>query len=274
MSGIKIGTARILTGIGYVLLAAAAVYFGGYAALAICFVIASFVLFDAVEALRKAGIRPLRITAYITAVAALPMYLIKGLGGVFCIFAISVIITLCIAVFSKQRTFRDIVFTLFLYMYPILPSLMFVFITAYRIQENNRIFLMMMFLLPSACDVFALLFGMAWGKRKLCPAISPQKTVAGCIGSFVGGTLAGLVSGMIINAFFTDIIPLYHYVLLGFASGFFSQVGDLSASMLKRFCGIKDFGKYLPGHGGMLDRFDSAIVVAVWIFFYMEIILG
>ena len=105
MSGIKIGTARILTGIGYVLLAAAAVYFGGYTALAICFVIASFVLFDAVEALRKAGIRPLRITAYLTAVAALPMYLIKGLGGVFCIFAISVIITLCIAVFSKQRTF-------------------------------------------------------------------------------------------------------------------------------------------------------------------------
>ncbi len=202
------------------------------------------------------------------------MYLIKGLGGVFCIFAISVIITLCIAVFSKQRTFRDIVFTLFLYMYPILPSLMFVFIPAYRVQENNRIFLMMMFLLPSACDVFALLFGMAWGKRKLCPAISPKKTVAGCIGSFVGGTLAGLASGIIINACFTDIIPLYHYVLLGFASGFFSQVGDLSASMLKRFCGIKDFGKYLPGHGGMLDRFDSAIVVAVWIFFYMEIILG
>ena len=151
---------------------------------------------------------------------------------------------------------------------------MFVFIPAYRVQENNRIFLLMMFLLPSACDVFALLFGMAWGKRKLCPAISPKKTVAGCIGSFVGGTLAGLASGIIINACFTDIIPLYHYVLLGFASGFFSQVGDLSASMLKRFCGIKDFGKYLPGHGGMLDRFDSAIVVAVWIFFYMEIILG
>lgn len=273
MAGIKISAARIITAIVYVLIAAAVVYMGGYGAVAVCFVIASFVLFDAVEALRKAGIKPLRITAYVSAAFAVPAYIFLGLSGVFCVFALGVIVTLCVAVFSRKRNFTDIVFTLFLYMYPILPSLMFVFIPAHASQEYNRIFILMMFLLPSACDVFALLAGMAWGKRKLCPAISPKKTVAGCMGAFVGGTLAGLVAGLIIGAFFTDAIPLYHYVLLGFASGFFSQVGDLSASMLKRFCGIKDFGKYLPGHGGMLDRFDSSIVVAVWIFFYMEIIL-
>ena len=133
--------------------------------------------------------------------------------------------------------------------------------------------LLLIFLLPSACDVFALVFGMAFGKRQLCAHISPKKTIAGSLGAFVGGLLAGLVSGLVITNFFTIKIPVYQYVLLGFVSGFFSQVGDLSASLLKRLCGVKDFGNYLPGHGGMLDRFDSSIVVAVWIFFYMEIIL-
>lgn len=77
--------------------------------------------------------------------------------------------------------------------------------------------------------------------------------------------------GFVVNKFFWQGIPLEHYVVIGFASGFFSQVGDLSASMLKRFCGIKDFGKYLPGHGGALDRLDSIIVNAVLIFIYSRI---
>lgn len=273
MSSINIGTARTLTAILYVLIAAVTVYFGGVIATCICTLIIGFVVLDAVQALRKAQIKPLRTTIYLAAALAIPAYIFIGLSGVFCVFALGVIITLCVAVFSKRRNYIDIVFTLFLFMYPLLPALMFVFIPANPKQQYNQIFLLMMFLLPSACDVFALLFGMAFGKKKLCPRISPKKTVAGGIGAFVGGTLAGVVAGLVICTWFTDTIPLYHYILLGFASGFFSQVGDLSASMLKRHCGIKDFGNYLPGHGGMLDRFDSSIVVAVWIYFYMEIVL-
>lgn len=274
MAGIKISGARLFTAAIYILVAAATVYFGGYVAAAICCILGGFMLRDAVEALRKAGINPFRITVYITAAASVVSYVFLGLGGVLCVFALGVIITLCAAVFSKNRSFSDVVFTLFLLMYPLLPILMFIFVTLGENIEMGRIFILLMFLLPSACDVFALFGGMAFGKKQLCPHISPKKTIAGSISSFVGGMLAGLVAGLIINHFFTDVIPLYHYVLLGFVSGFFSQVGDLSASLLKRFCNLKDFGQYLPGHGGMLDRFDSAIVVSVWIFFYMEVILN
>ncbi len=273
MAGVKISPARMFTAAMYVLVAAAVIFFGGYVATVVCAVIAAFILYDAVEALRKANIKPFRITVYLSALLALIAYIFIGLSGVFCVFALAVIITLCAAVFSHKRTFNDVVFTLFLLMYPVIPILMFLFVTLCDNAEAQRIFLLLLFLMPAACDVFALVAGMAFGKRKLCPHISPKKTVAGCIGAFVGSMLAGLVSGIIITNCFTDVIPLYHYVLLGFVAGFFSQVGDLSASLLKRFCGIKDFGTYLPGHGGMLDRFDSSIVVAVWIFFYMEIIL-
>ena len=273
MSGIKISPARFFTAAIYVLVAAAVVILGGYVATAICSIIAVFMLYDAVEALKKANIKPFKITVYLSALLALAAYIFIGLSGAFCVFALAVIITLCAAVFSKKRTFTDVVFTLFLLMYPVIPILLFVFVTLCDNGETQRVFLLLLFLLPSACDVFALLAGMAFGKKKLCPHISPKKTVAGGIGAFIGGMLAGLVAGIIITNYFTQVIPLQDYVLLGFVSGFFSQVGDLSASLLKRFCGIKDFGQYLPGHGGMLDRFDSSIVVAVWIFFYMEIIL-
>lgn len=63
-------------------------------------------------------------------------------------------------------------------------------------------------------------------------------------------------------------------MIIGFASGFFSQVGDLSASLLKRFCGVKDYGSYLPGHGGLLDRMDSIVVTAVLMFLYTGVILS
>ena len=83
-----------------------------------------------------------------------------------------------------------------------------------------------------------------------------------------------MITGFVVTRCITDVIPFYHYLIIGFASGFFSQVGDLSASLLKRFCGVKDYGSYLPGHGGLLDRMDSIVVTAVLMFLYTGVILS
>ena len=106
-------------------------------------------------------------------------------------------------------------------------------------------------------DTFAYFSGMFFGKKKLCPDISPKKTVAGAIGGTLFGTLAGVAVFVIAG---TDN-PILGLCALPFS--LVSQLGDLAASVIKRRFGVKDYGKIFPGHGGVLDRFDSIIPVSI-----------
>ncbi len=105
-------------------------------------------------------------------------------------------------------------------------------------------------------DTFAYFSGMLFGKKKLCPEISPKKTIAGAVGGTLFGTLGGVVVFLIVGRnpiFALSALPL----------SIVSQLGDLAASVIKRRFGIKDYGKIFPGHGGVLDRFDSIIPVSI-----------
>lgn len=105
-------------------------------------------------------------------------------------------------------------------------------------------------------DTFAYFTGMAFGKKKLCPEISPKKTVAGALGGTLFGTLAGVITMWL--AFGQPLLGL-----IGLPLSVISQLGDLAASVIKRRFGVKDYGKIFPGHGGVLDRFDSIIPTAI-----------
>lgn len=120
-------------------------------------------------------------------------------------------------------------------------------------------------------DTFAYFSGMLLGKKKLCPEISPKKTVAGAIGGTLFGTVGGIVVFLV-----TGRNPVY--ALYALPLSVISQLGDLAASVIKRRFGVKDYGKIFPGHGGVLDRFDSIIPVSImtaivflgyWIFTWM-----
>lgn len=113
-------------------------------------------------------------------------------------------------------------------------------------------------------DIFAFFTGKAFGKRKLCPTISPKKTVAGAIGGVLGSIiLCGVFSWIFMpTEFWTCII-------IGAAGGVFAQFGDLAASVMKRKIGIKDWGTLIPGHGGILDRLDSILFVAPLVYYIL-----
>ncbi|MEG2454691.1 MAG: phosphatidate cytidylyltransferase [Oscillospiraceae bacterium] len=111
-------------------------------------------------------------------------------------------------------------------------------------------------------DAFALFAGMLFGKHKLAPELSPKKTVEGAVGGFVGAVVCTVLYGVIMQFGFHLQVNYFILALYGALGSAISQLGDLSFSYIKRQYQIKDFGNILPGHGGILDRFDSVILCA------------
>ena len=130
-----------------------------------------------------------------------------------------------------------------------------------------RLFVWMAFAVSVGSDGFALFFGRAFGKHKLIPKVSPNKTVEGAAGGLVGGVFAALVMYGF-SVCMGDNLPIWLFLGLGLAGSVVTQVGDIVASYIKRICGVKDFGKIFPGHGGLLDRMDGIMYncVALCIF--------
>ena len=116
-------------------------------------------------------------------------------------------------------------------------------------------------------DTSAMWVGSAIGKHKLAPAVSPNKTVEG----FLGGILGSLAIGALMVFWKFSDIPWYHVLIIALGCSVFGQLGDLTESMWKRSIGIKDSSAIIPGHGGVLDRFDSLLFAAPFMLFYMLI---
>jgi phosphatidate cytidylyltransferase len=129
-------------------------------------------------------------------------------------------------------------------------------------MENGRYFIMLPFVVGFLSDVGGYFVGVTLGKHKLCPVISPKKTVEGLIGGVVLAVLGMIVYGLILQFGFKMEVNYFYVLIYGLAGSLAGVFGDLSFSVIKRQTGIKDFGHLIPGHGGILDRFDSIIVVA------------
>ena len=112
-------------------------------------------------------------------------------------------------------------------------------------------------------DTGAYFAGTFFGKHKLCPNISPKKTVEGLLGGIAADALLFMLIGYIVSLYNDNAHPNYLILaVLGIACSVLSVIGDLFASLIKRHCEVKDFGKIMPGHGGAFDRFDSVVFVA------------
>ena len=120
----------------------------------------------------------------------------------------------------------------------------------------------------TSCDTCAYLAGVTMGKHKMAPILSPKKSIEGAIGGVIGAALIGAIYGAAVGSHVDAVsnAPLYFAILCACA-GLISMVGDLVASAIKRNYEIKDYGKLIPGHGGVLDRFDSVIFTAPIIYY-------
>ncbi len=119
-------------------------------------------------------------------------------------------------------------------------------------------------------DVFAYLIGKTFGKHKFTE-VSPKKSIEGCVAGIIGAIVFVLVYTYVLNTYMNFNISYLYITVVAIFLSIIGQIGDLSASTIKRYAGIKDFSNLIPGHGGMLDRLDSVIFVAPFAFFFLTI---
>ena len=135
-----------------------------------------------------------------------------------------------------------------------------------RVMENGVFFIAAPFVMAFMTDTGAYLIGCSIGKHKLMPKVSPKKSVEGA----VGGIFVAVVGAMLLNTF-VEILPVGYMAFIAVVISIGGQLGDLCESAVKRWAGVKDSGNLIPGHGGMLDRFDSMLFAAPLLLFFISI---
>lgn len=131
------------------------------------------------------------------------------------------------------------------------------------LEELNQPYLLLIpFIICWGTDTFAYFTGKFFGRKKLFPRVSPKKTIEGALGGIIGSVL---INYIFVYFFIKDILLII--IIISLFGSVLSQIGDLIASKIKRICGIKDFGNILPGHGGIIDRFDSALITIPFVYY-------
>lgn len=183
------------------------------------------------------------------------------------VFVYVVIMFLIMLVYNKTLKVTDIALSLFMMVYIVYTMAHIVFV---RNLPNGAFNIFLIFVGAFGTDTFAYFVGVTLGKHKLCPVISPKKTIEGAVGGVLGAVLCYFVLGLIMQNFFNVQVQYAYLLILGALCGVFSQIGDLAASLIKRQYGIKDYGHILPGHGGIMDRIDSIIFIAPLVYYFIK----
>lgn len=161
--------------------------------------------------------------------------------------------------FNTEQVFASILGLLYL-------PMMLSYVYQIRISEDGLYSLWLIFICSWGCDTCAYCVGMLFGKHKLAPILSPKKSIEGAVGGVVGAAILGAIYGAVVNNLMVMENAQLYFAIICAVGAVISQFGDLIASGIKRQHGIKDYGKLIPGHGGVLDRFDSVIFTAPLIY--------
>jgi len=214
-------------------------------------------------------------TGYVTTVAYYIILIVfYNITWAFMLFGVLLIVDLAVFVFTYPRYELSQVFSGFFEVFYIGVALSFIYLL--RIHPPAGAYLVWLVIIGAwGSDIFAYIIGMKFGKTPFVPNLSPKKSVEGAIAGVIGAMVMALVYGLIVQKSIPEVrlapVLFMGISLLGAAAG---QIGDLAASAIKRKVGIKDYGNLIPGHGGILDRFDSVIMVAPIIYTLYVCIVG
>lgn len=251
---------RVISGVIGIIALIAIMITGGLVLKLALMILSIVALFEFYKAISKIDLKPIMIVGYLSSILFLSSLFFEKIT-VDLIFTVLMILSLSITVFGNKFSIKDVAATFIGILY--IPFLLY-----HLIYLDGTKFMWLVFIIAFGTDTFAYLVGTKFGKHKLCPHISPKKSVEGAIGGIVGSIVLSVIYGI-----FFEIEPLWSLGIMALVGSIVSQIGDLTASRIKRLVGIKDFGKLMPGHGGALDRFDSIIFAAPFVYYYAYLFL-
>lgn len=241
---------------------------GEYVLFAACFVIGIVGVYEFYRGFHAIDVRPCYPIAVASAAGLYAIELFTGGGRWYMLWLFLTVLACLLSLFAiNKRKLEDAMATLTGIVYVIFFSFHVTLVERTGAATGKLVWLVIFG--AFATDVMAYFTGVACGKHKLCPEISPKKTIEGSLGGIAGSVVICGLFGW----FFARNLFL-HCVIIGLLCGVVSQFGDLTASIFKRKMGIKDYGNLIPGHGGILDRFDSVLFTAPLVYYYIVLIIN
>ena len=259
---------RLISGILLVIAALLTIISGGYVLFftLLCISLIGMQELYKVMKVREDHFNALEIAGYLGAVIYYVLMSLDfekyGMMGVI----ISFMMFMFVYVFTYPKFKAEQVMPAFFGVVYVAVMLSFIYLT--RNLPDGKFLVWLIFLCSWGCDTCAYCVGMLIGKHKMAPVLSPKKSIEGAVGGVVGAALLGVIYAAATQG------KMAEYALICAVGALISMVGDLAASAIKRNQNIKDYGKLIPGHGGILDRFDSVIITAPVIYYLAKIILG
>ena len=240
-------------------------YFGGYVLFAACFLIGIMAVREFYNGFHVMDIKPNYGIAVAAAVALYAIDIFTDDPQWYMLWFFGAVLASLLYLFNiEHRKLEDAMATITGIVYVVFFSFHVTLVE----QTEYGILIWLVVLTAFGTDIMAYFSGFLFGKHKLCPKISPKKTIEGSI----GGTLGSVVLSGLFGFFFAPEV-LVHCLIIGLLGGIVSQFGDLTASIFKRKMGIKDYGNLIPGHGGILDRFDSVLFTGPLVYYYIVLVI-
>ncbi|MDO4274721.1 MAG: phosphatidate cytidylyltransferase [Eubacteriales bacterium] len=259
---------RLLSGILLVAAALLTIISGGYVLFftLLCISLIGMQELNSAMKVRDGGFNSLEIAGYAGAILYYAAVLVDfEKYGTMAILA-SLVILMFVYVFSYPKYNANQIMASFFGVAYVAVMLSFIYLT--RNLPQGKFLVWLIFLCSWGCDTCAYCVGVLIGKHKMAPVLSPKKSVEGAVGGVVGAALLGVAYAAATGGIMTE------YAIICAVGALISMIGDLAASAVKRNQGIKDYGKLIPGHGGILDRFDSVIFTAPVIYFLAKMVFG
>lgn len=258
-------TTRLISGVILVIIALFTVGSGGFLLFATTISISMIGLFELYRVM-KIQKNPLGFMGYLTALSYYGLIWFHGDQYKMLMSIAFLMILMSIYVFAFPRYQMEEVTVAFFGVFYV--AVMLSYLYQVRTMADGKYLVWLVFLSSWGCDTCAYCVGMLIGKHRLAPVLSPKKSIEGAIGGVAGAALLGILYATLFGVYMTEIRNPQAACGLACAIGaVISQVGDLAASAIKRNHQVKDYGKLIPGHGGILDRFDSMLFTAPAIYF-------
>ena len=262
---------RCVTGILLILALGVCLSLGTWAYVCLCLVFLYASAFEMFRAFKSAGCHAVEWPCWVC--AALMPYLFYRQSGAAVFLPVMLagcMLAAVVVMFRREPKLQDALASALPVFCVLLPGMLLISLANVPVRYYAVMLELLAIGVPLTGDIMAYLVGRKIGKTPLCPPVSPHKTVEGSAAGLLGSVLFAAAI-YLVYARLVMMPPLWHFLVLGLLGGFFGQGGDLFASLIKRHCGVKDFGSVFPGHGGFLDRIDSPLWAGLVFFLYLNL---